>query len=231
MGAFRGFTEQAIQFLLDLREKNEKEWFERNRPVYERELLKPMRDLVADLSGAMLAIDPEIETRPAVGKTISRIHRDTRFSRDKSPFRDAMWITFKRRSEKRTDRPAFFFELRTDGCRYGMGFYAASKETMDKLREWIDEEPDDFRRVTAFYGRQNTFVIEGECCKRVHDPDKPASVLEWYQRKNIYLTCNREIDELLFSPKLADELAEGFTMLGGLYHAFRKLRMRAGAGE
>jgi uncharacterized protein (TIGR02453 family) len=227
MGAFRGFTEQAIRFLSDLRENNDKAWFERNRPVYERELLEPMRDLVADLSGAMLSIDPELETRPAVGKTISRIHRDTRFSRDKSPFRDAMWITFRRRTENWTDGPAFFFELRTDGYRYGMGFYSASKDTMDKLREWIDEEPDDFRRVTAFYGRQKTFVIEGERYKRVLDPDKPASVLEWYQRKNIYLACNREIGDLLFSPKLADELADGFTMLGELYHAFWKLRTRA----
>lgn len=230
MGAFRGFTEQTIRFLRDVREHNSKEWFERNRPVYERVLLEPMRDLVADLSGTMLSIDPELETRPAVGKTISRIHRDTRFSRDKSLYRDAMWITFKRRSEKWTDGPAFFFELRTDGYRYGMGFYSATKDTMDKLREWIDEEPDDFRRTTAFYGRQKTFVIEGECYKRVLDPDKPASVLEWYQRKNIYLTCNRAIDGLLFSPKLADEIAAGFGMLGGLYHAFRELRMRAAAG-
>jgi uncharacterized protein (TIGR02453 family) len=229
MGAFRGFGEQTIRFLRDVREHNSKEWFERNRPVYERELLEPMRDLVADLSGTMLEIDPELETRPAVGKTISRIHRDTRFSRDKSLYRDAMWITFKRRSENWTDGPAFFFELRTDGYRYGMGFYSASKDTMDKLREWIDEEPEDFARTTAFYGRQKTFVIEGECYKRVLDPDKPESVLEWYQRKNIYLSCNREIDELLFSPKLADEIAAGFDMLGGLYHAFRKLRMRSGS--
>lgn len=227
MGAFRGFTEQTIQFLLDVKEHNSKDWFERNRPVYERELLEPMRDLVADLSGTMLAIDPELETRPAVGKTISRIHRDTRFSRDKSLYRDTMWITFKRRSEKWTDSPAYFFELRPDGYRYGMGFYAASKATMVKLREWIDEEPEDFARTTSFYERQRTFVIEGECYKRVLDPDKPESVLEWYQRKNIYLTCNRAIDELLFSSRLADEVASGFEMLGGLYHAFRNLGIRA----
>lgn len=79
--SFRGFTEETIRFLHDVREQNSKEWFERNRPVYERELLEPMRDLVADLSDTMLFIDPELKTRPAVGKTISRIHRDTRFSR------------------------------------------------------------------------------------------------------------------------------------------------------
>ncbi|AGA56806.1 MAG: DUF2461 domain-containing protein [Thermobacillus sp.] len=227
MGAFRGFTEQTLQFLRDVREQNSKEWFEQNRPVYERELLEPMRDLAADLSGTMLTIDPQLETRPAVGKTISRIHRDTRFSRDKSLYRDAMWITFKRRSGEWKDGPAYFFELRPDGYRYGMGFYAASKDTMDKLREWIDEEPEQFRRTTAFYERQRTFVIEGECYKRILDASKPESVLEWYQRKNIYLACNREIDELLFSPRLADEVASGFEMLGGLYHAFWYLRMRA----
>jgi uncharacterized protein (TIGR02453 family) len=182
MGAFRGFTEQTVAFLRDVREHNSKEWFERNRAVYERELPEPMRDLSADLSGTMLTIDPELETRPAVGETISRIYRDTRFSSDKSLYRDAMWITFKRRSEEWKDGPAFFFELRADGYRYGMGFYAASKDTMDKLREWIDGEPEQFRRTTAFFDRQRTFVIEGESCKRVLDASKPESVRQWYQR-------------------------------------------------
>jgi len=219
MGAFRGFGEQTIRFLRDVREHNSKEWFERNRPVYERELLEPMRDLVADLSGTMLKIDPELETRPAVGKTISRIHRDTRFSRDKSLYRDAMWITFKRRSENWTDGPAFFFELRTDGYRYGMGFYSASKDTMDKLREWIDEKPEQFRKVTSFYPKQNMFSVEGDCYKRILDPGKPEDVLHWYQRKNLYLACNREIDDTLFSGKLVEDLSAGFELLAGLYHA------------
>jgi len=185
-----------------------------------------MRALVADLSEHMLSIDPQLETWPAVNKTISRIHRDIRFSKDKTLYRDSMWITFKRPSAQWRDEPGFSFELRPQSYRYGMGFYAAGKETMDKLRAWIDEEPEQFRRTIAFYERQQTFVIEGECYKRLPGGPNSEPFQEWYRRKNIYLVCNRGIDELLFSPRLACEVAAGFAMLFGLYHAFRKLKER-----
>lgn len=223
---FRGFTPQTLQFLHDVHEHNSREWFERHKSDYSRVLLEPMRALVTDLSETMLSIDPLLETWPAVNKTISRIHRDTRFSKDKSLYRDRMWITFKRSSPEWKDKPAFFFELTPRSYRYGMGYYAATKETMDRLREWIDEEPEHFRRTVAFYERQQTFVIEGERYKKVLDDSKPEPVLEWYQRKNIYLVCNREIDDLLFSPELVDEVAAGFEMLSGLYHAFWRLNER-----
>ncbi len=142
-----------------------------------------MRALVADLSEHMLSIDPQLETWPAVNKTISRIHRDIRFSKDKTLYRDSMWITFKRPSAQWRDEPGFFFELRPQSYRYGMGFYAAGKETMDKLRAWIDEEPEQFRRTIAFYERQQTFVIEGECYKRLPGGPKSEPFQEWYRRK------------------------------------------------
>ena len=80
---FNGFSQQGLNFLQQVRIENDKEWFEANRDVYDRELLTPFRSLVAELSPAMLAIDPLFETRPAIGKTLSRIHRDTRFSHDR----------------------------------------------------------------------------------------------------------------------------------------------------
>jgi len=80
---FNGFSQQGLNFLQQVRIENDKEWFEANRGDYDSELLTPFRSLVAELSPAMLAIDPLFETRPAIGKTLSRIHRDTRFSHDK----------------------------------------------------------------------------------------------------------------------------------------------------
>ncbi|VTR27253.1 Uncharacterised protein [Serratia fonticola] len=82
---FTGFSQQGLDFLQQVRIENDKEWFDANRGVYDRELLTPFRSLVDALSPAMLMIDPQFETRPAIGKTLSRIHRDTRFSHDKIP--------------------------------------------------------------------------------------------------------------------------------------------------
>ena len=192
---FSGFSPHTIRFLRDLSLHNDKTWFEQNRGDYEKYVLSPMRSLVTALSGPMLAIDPYLETSPSVGKTISRIFRDTRFSSDKSPFRSNVWMTFKRPAKRWQDAPAFFFEITPASNRYGMGFYSASKETMDRFRQSIDA-----------------------------DPDKPNELLEWYQRKNLYLVCNRPIDDRLFQTSLADDLCEGFGTLAELYRYLLELR-------
>ena len=93
---FQGFSRKAFKFLKDLKANNDKRWFEAHRADYEQYLLQPLRDLVTDISDFMLGIDLSFEVAPTVNKTISRIYRDTRFSKDKSPFRDCMWIVFKR---------------------------------------------------------------------------------------------------------------------------------------
>ncbi|MDN5987469.1 MAG: DUF2461 domain-containing protein, partial [Hafniaceae bacterium] len=74
---FNGFTQQGLNFLQQVRIENSKDWFEEHRPIYDQHILTPFRALVDELAQPMLKIDPLFETRPAIGKTLSRIHRDT----------------------------------------------------------------------------------------------------------------------------------------------------------
>ncbi|MDA8210412.1 MAG: DUF2461 domain-containing protein [Clostridia bacterium] len=90
--SFKGFSKSTLDFLKNLKANNNKVWFETHKQDYQEYLLKPLKDLVMDLSSFMLSIDPYLETKPAVNKTISRIYRDTRFSKDKSPYKSTMWI-------------------------------------------------------------------------------------------------------------------------------------------
>ena len=119
---FSGFSAETLGFLRGLETNNNKPWFEAHRGEYQEHLLRPFQLLVAGLSEPMLAIDPHFETRPAVDRTLSRIYRDIRFSRDKSPFKTRMWLTFKRPSRDWKTAPAYFFEISPDRYRYGMGF-------------------------------------------------------------------------------------------------------------
>ncbi len=215
---FDGFFHETLAFLKGLKENNNKTWFEAHRGEYQEHLLRPFQLLVAALSEPMLAIDPRFETRPAVDRTLSRIYRDTRFSRDKSPYRARMWLTFKRPSRDWKTAPAYFFEISPDGYRYGMGFYNAAKATMDRLRQMMDDQNREFLEVLSKYRDQNVFQIEGEQYKRIIDPNKPPEIQEWYQRKNLYLVCNRKIDRVLFSKELVDDLISGFGILAPLYH-------------
>ena len=153
-GRFQGFAPETFEFLRNLKANNNKTWFEAHRQAYQEYLLQPLRDLVVEMGGFMLTIDPYFEVRPAINKTISRIHRDLRFSRDKSPYKSTMWITFKRPWKDWKEAPAYFFELSSDSYRYGMGFYSASKNTMDRLREQIDRKPQEFLEAITFYPKQ-----------------------------------------------------------------------------
>ncbi len=93
-GLFNGFSVKTPDFLINLKANNNKSWFESNRRQYQELLLDPFRKLADDMGAFMLSIDPLLEIRP--GRAISRIYRDTRFARDKSPYKTTMWITYKR---------------------------------------------------------------------------------------------------------------------------------------
>ncbi len=180
-----------------------------------------------DLGDFMLDIDPRFEITPAVNKTISRIYRDTRFSKDKSPFRSTVWITFKNRSKDWTTRVCgYFFELSVNSYRYGLGFYNAAPAIMSRFREMIDDDPKGFMKAISFFDKQKTFVLEGEKYKRMIDKSKSEKIQSWYQRKNMYLVCNRKIDDTLFSKKLVDDLMYGFGLIAPLYHYFQRILIK-----
>ena len=215
---FRGFSPNTIKFLKSLEANNNKLWFEKHRDDYKKFVLEPSRCLVNDLGDFMLKIDPRFEITPVINKTISRIYRDTRFSEDKSLYRSNFWIVFKRqKKEWSTEGCAYFFEIFKDFYRYGMGFYDAAPAIMRKFREQIDENPNEFRKAIAFYSKQKIFSLEGENYKRIIDASKPKNIQDWYQKKSMYLVCNKKINETLFSRKLINELKHGFNMLAPIY--------------
>jgi uncharacterized protein (TIGR02453 family) len=218
-------SQKSLDFLKALAAHNSKVWFENHRGEYEEYLLMPLRRLVEQLSPLMLTIDDRLETAPAVNKTISRIYRDTRFSKNKSLFKTNMWIVFKRPGSDWRDAPAFFLEIAPNWYRYGMGFYSASPTTMTSFRKAIDDEPEEFQTASAFYRRRKLFEVAGEKYKRIIDPHKPREIQTWYQRRNLYLICNRQIGSSLFSRRLVDDLAEGFGVLAPLYHCLWKVKV------
>jgi len=223
-GKFHGFSQETLDFLENLKENNNKVWFEAHRQDYQSYLLDPFKSLVIDMSEFMLIIDQYFDITPAVNRTISRIHRDTRFSRDKSLYKSTMWITFKRPNKDWKDAPGYFFEISPDSYRYGMGFYSASPDTMYRLREMIDRNPKEFQKAVSFYSKQSIFVIEGEEYKRAQDNNHPEEIQKWYQRKNLYLVCNRKTDSLLFSRELIDDLVYSFDLIAPFYHYLWKIK-------
>lgn len=223
---FEGFSPQTFKFLRAIRTNNNKAWFQAHRSDYEQYILQPLRGLVVDLSDFMLDIDLCFEIAPVINKTISRIYRDTRFSRNKLLFKENMWIVFKRPSIDWKDDPGFFFEISANWYRYGMGFYSGRPDTMKKFREAIDENPKEVMKLISFYSKQRTFDVEGEKYKRMLDKTKPEKIQDWYQRKNLCLICTRKIDDRLFSRKLVGFLKSHFKIAIGLYNFLREVKQK-----
>ncbi len=198
-----------------------KAWFEEHRSEYDSVLLSPFRGLVAALGVTMLQIDDHFETRPAVGKTLSRIHRDTRFSHDKSRYRDKMWFTFKRTHKDWTDAPVYFFELTPTEWSYGLGYYSASRTTMELFRQTLRDNPQGFLDMAGCLGRE--FALVGESYKRPLVKEQDPALATWYNRKTFAAMTTRHDMDALFSDALISTLGRGFTQLEPLYHYLMKI--------
>jgi len=223
ISSLSGFSPQSLSFLSQVRQENSKEWYDAHRDVYETTLLSPFKELVQALATPMLLIDDLFEIRPAIGKTLSRMYRDTRFSNDKSRYRSNMWLTFKRYKKDWTDAPVYFFELYPDGWRFGLGYYSASRNTMELFRQTLRENPERFLAVAACLGTR--FELAGESYKRPLIKDQPEALAHWYNRKSFAAIANRTDMGTVFSAELASTLAEGFTQLAPLYHYLMKIEM------
>jgi uncharacterized protein (TIGR02453 family) len=215
--AFPGFTKTSIGFLKSLAVNNNKEWFENNRGIYEEHLLSPLKLLSHDLGALISSIDTEIETAPNVNKTISKIYRDIRFSNDKSPFRTDQWLTFKRPNKQWGNVPEFYFYFTPEEYQYGMGYYAASSDTMKCIREHISKHADRFEKIIYTYENQEHFKLVGEDYKKAILNDLPEKFQPWFQKKSIAVSCTRRIDPEFYDKNLGQILADAFKFNAELY--------------
>ena len=220
-GGFPGFSPDAFRFLKGLLRHNNREWFEPRKNEYREHILQPLQALVEDLTPVMLGIDPQFEVAPVVGKTISRIYRDTRFSADKSPYKTNNWISFKRPGKEWQSFPAYFFQLSPDSYCYGMGFYSADRPAMDRFRAAIDADAAAFRKAVSFHPGAG-FSLEGETYKRPLKPDLGPPLADWYNRKSFYLISDHALHRPEVPRAFAADLAVAFMTLAPLYRYIAK---------
>lgn len=223
MSEFTGFTQTGLDFLQNVKIHNSRQWFAENRTIYDNQLVKPFRALVEELTPTMLQIDQWFETKPAIGKTLSRINRDTRFSKDKSLYRDRLWLTFKRPSKDWKESPCYFFEIDPEGYRYGLGYYCVPKQTMDIFRDEINQDHNKFLQVINCV--KKPFELYGESYKRPLVKDLPPKIASWYNRKDLGVIASSNQIEDLFSKNLIQKLRKSFKQLIPLYDYLLKVEI------
>ena len=223
------FTDDTLEFLVRNRLTDSRPWFHEHREEYEKLVVEPMAELVTALTPAMLEIDPAIMCIPKVGKSISRIWRDTRRGPELPIFRDVMWLTFLR--AKQQELPGFWFEFSPRLLRWGCGWYQTPPAAMAALRELILDGSPAWRSARRAFEAQGSFVLEPERYKRSRHPDRPAAEREWLDLKSACLTHFEDGLELLFSPELPGRLAADYKSIAPVYGLFMEASARAGKGR
>ncbi|NLG89517.1 MAG: DUF2461 domain-containing protein [Clostridiaceae bacterium] len=215
---FSGFSDKTLRFLLENRMNNSKQWYDSHKDEYKKYVYNPFVELVNELAPVVLQIDCQIITVPS--RIISRVRRDTRFTKDKTLYRDNAWIVFLRDKSRMSTSPCFWFEINQTGSSYGVGYYQATPQTLAAMRKMIIERHPAFLSALKCYESQDEFTIGGEMYKKSKAHDQPENIKTWIDRKNIYFENVQNNYSLAFSKELPDVLKKGFLKLKPIYDFF-----------
>jgi uncharacterized protein (TIGR02453 family) len=192
---FGGFQEEALAFLKRLKKNNNRPWFHKHKLEYEEAVKFPMQCLVASLASELSAEMPEIEFNPR--KSVFRIYRDVRFSRNKAPYKTNIAAAFSVRGWKAgTESPGFYVHVEPGGVFLGGGLYMPDGDQLKAIRNSIVDDPERFLSILRERRFRREFGgIQGE--KLVKAPlgfPKDHPMIEHLRHKQFFV--GREMDEL-----------------------------------
>ncbi len=198
MAEFKGFAASDFAFMADLQTNNNKGWFDSNRECWEN-LREKLRALCVELTPFVSDLDQELETTPKTGRCLGRINRDTRFSKDKRPYKEHIDILFFPREHRRTTAPGFAVGIGQKHSYIGAWLGAGMSEFRERFEANIAAHSGQFNRYLEANGNFSDMDVHGESYvrPRIEGLDEPA--FGWAQRKFFYLgllTPPREVENL-----------------------------------
>jgi uncharacterized protein (TIGR02453 family) len=207
---FPGFSEEALKLFRGLKRNNNREWFQARKPVFDEQVKKPMIELCDALNGAMKRFAPDYCTDP--NKAVYRIYRDTRFSADKTPYKDHIAASFRHKFLVGEGGGAgFYFQVSDKDVSVGGGSYMPSPETLLAVRNHIAEFHEQLesllkarnvkRLLGGIQGDQLTRTPKGFAC------DHPAA--DWLRRKQMYFFVELPAD-IATTPDVYKEIVARF---------------------
>lgn len=225
MSAFPGFEPESLRFLKGLRRNNNKPWFEERRAIYERAILGPLRLLAEELDVRFARLAPEFVAPPR--RALFRIHRDVRFSKDKSPYKShaALWA-YHRDAGRGVGRDAhggagFYFHLEPGASLVAGGFWMPPRPLLGVIRERIARDRKEqraFERIVLakeFVRRFGALSDDdpGAMLQRLprgYAEDHPAA--RWL-RYNTFTASRALTDTEALSPKVVDTVMKDYAAL------------------
>lgn len=205
------FPQSTIKFLTALSKNNNKEWFENNRDRYNLELLQPAIQMVIDLGEELTKLSPNIFAIPKIDKSIFRLHRDVRFSKDKSPYKTNLGLYFWEGKGKKMECSGLYFHLEPKLFFLGAGMYMFSNNQLKKYREVVSNpaKAKELLEITKKILKNKKYQLGGKTYKKIprgYDPEYSYNELLlhsgyylFYESKDFSELTKRDIIKTLFN--------------------------------
>ena len=203
------FNPEALQFLADLAVHNDRDWFAENRKTYEQKVRDPFKGFVAEVIAACAEREPAFASLEPK-HCIFRINRDTRFSKDKQPYKTHLSAGISPGGKKSGD-PGLYVHFDAERLVVGGGAYWVEKDDLYVLREHIASQPERFNQLLAdpdFSGRYGTL----QAARNVRIPKEfreAAEVCPHILNKQFFYMAELPVEQVV-SPALMDTVMEHF---------------------
>ena len=161
------FDPELFLFLRQLRQNNDRGWFQANKHRYEEHLKRPLQRFIEDFGPELEAISPHFVADPrANGGSMFRIYRDVRFSKDKSPYKTQAAAQFRHEFGKSAHAPGFYLHLAPGEVFAGIGLWGPDTATLNKIRQAIVDDPARWEQVVSEPAFATGFDRGGRSLKR-----------------------------------------------------------------
>ncbi len=209
MAGFAGFPAEGLKFFTSLARNNRREWFQPRKYIYDEQVKAPMLELVTALSAEMMRFAPDYVGEPA--KAIYRVYRDTRFSKDKTPYKTHIAAIFPRRGFEKHAGGGLYFSVSAKEIEVAGGVYMPAPETLLAIRTHLAEHHEEFREIIKSKKLRTLMgELQGEQLSRVpkgFPSDHAAADLLRYKQWLVYVMLD---PRLATTPKLLPEVRQRF---------------------
>lgn len=219
MPEFNGFNPDAIQFLVDIKHNNNRDWFESRRDFYDHEVLEKSRDFVEAMGEKLLTIAPRVHVVPKVNGSIYRFSRDARFSKDKTPYKTHFSYLFWEGNIKRTRCPGFFLGITAEDVRIGAGINIFEPSYLAAWRECCVDKRlgPELEKITQKLDKAG-FHRNGEQLRRMpHGFSKEHPNQEMIRYKGFRFIHQHPLPNTTFNAGFVDHCMEYFQQLSDFH--------------
>jgi uncharacterized protein (TIGR02453 family) len=177
-GSGNNFPKCTAAFLKQLEKNNTREWFEAHRQQYEENFLIPAEDFIIEFGAKLSKIAPDIIAIPKVDKSIFRLHRDVRFSKNKLPYKTNLGMYFWEGERPKIECPGFYVHVDTKSIFVGSGIYEFTKETLEIYRNAVDDpcKGEALDKAVKKILKKGRYTLGGKKYKKIpkgYDPSSP----------------------------------------------------------